>query len=225
MKNFIDPNLPGGEIEGAWDKVVKNLTKLSSERKNNFEIIIVGCGLSGSSAAATLAEEGFKIKLLTYHDSPRRAHSVSAQGGINAARSFLNEGRKDAIDKLFQVLVVGGVTLGAQACAKKGAPETVEPTNTSEEAEESTETNEAPAESKDLNSDNSRTLVNSNGDKCEDICTSEESGEVFCDDPEVGNMCCWLMAVECCPNYRGLDLEEAEETDEDKPEGEESSEE
>ena len=136
-----------------------------------------------------------------------------------------------AIDKLFQVLVVGGVTLGAQACAKKGTPETAEPTNTSEEAEESTETNELPVEAEDLQPENSRTLVNSNGDKCEDICTSEESGEVFCDDPEVGNMCCWLMAVECCPNYRGLDLEETEETkdneeaDEAKPEGEESSEE
>ena len=77
MNNFINPNLPTGQVEGAWQKSVKNLSNLTSEKKNKFEIIIVGCGLSGSSAAATLAEEGFKIKLITYHDSPRRAHSVS----------------------------------------------------------------------------------------------------------------------------------------------------
>ncbi len=108
MSNFINPNLPCGELEGAWQKTVKELTKLASEKKNKFEIIIVGCGLSGSSAAATLAEEGFKIKLLTYHDSPRRAHSVSAQGGINAARSLSEEESKVAIDQLFKDTVIGG---------------------------------------------------------------------------------------------------------------------
>ena len=61
-----------------------------------------------SSAAATLAEEGFKVKLLTYHDSPRRAHSVSAQVGINAARSFSDERNKVAIDQLFKDTVLGG---------------------------------------------------------------------------------------------------------------------
>ena len=108
MSSFIKPNLPSGEVEGAWQKTVKNLTNLSIEKKNKFEIIIVGCGLSGSSAAATLAEEGFKIKLLTYHDSPRRAHSVSAQGGINAARSLINEKNKVVIDQLFKDTVLGG---------------------------------------------------------------------------------------------------------------------
>ena len=81
---------------------------MAVEKKNKFEIIIVGCGLSGSSAAATLAEEGFKIKLLTYHDSPRRAHSVSAQGGINAARSLSDEKNKVVIDQLFKDTVLGG---------------------------------------------------------------------------------------------------------------------
>ena len=108
MNNFINPNLPTGEVEGGWQKTVKNLSNLTTEKKNKFEIIIVGCGLSGSSAAATLAEEGFKIKLLTYHDSPRRAHSVSAQGGINAARSISDEENKVVIDKLFQDTVLGG---------------------------------------------------------------------------------------------------------------------
>ena len=108
MKNFINPNLPTGEVEGAWQKTIKNLSNLTTEKKNKFEIIIVGCGLSGSSAAATLAEEGFKIKLITYHDSPRRAHSVSAQGGINAARSSSDEKSKVVIDQLFKDTVLGG---------------------------------------------------------------------------------------------------------------------
>ena len=108
MNNFINPNLPSGAIEGGWQKTVKNLTNISTEKKNKFEIIIVGCGLSGSSAAATLAEEGFKIKLLTYHDSPRRAHSVSAQGGINAARSLSDEKNKVVIDQLFKDTLIGG---------------------------------------------------------------------------------------------------------------------
>ncbi len=108
MKNYLNPNLPSGELEGGWQKTVKNLTDIPSEKKKEFEIIIVGCGLSGSSTAATLAEEGFKIKLLTYHDSPRRAHSVSAQGGINAARSLPDERKNIAIDKLFKDTVIGG---------------------------------------------------------------------------------------------------------------------
>ena len=102
MNNFINPNLPTGEVEGGWQKTVKNLSNLTTEKKNKFEIIIVGCGLSGSSAAATLAEEGFKIKLLTYHDSPRRAHSVAAQGGINAARSLSDKENKVVIRYLIE---------------------------------------------------------------------------------------------------------------------------
>ena len=108
MDNFIKPNLPSGEVEGAWERTVNNLTNFANEKKNEFEIIIVGCGLSGSSAAATLAEEGFKIKLLTFHDSPRRAHSVSAQGGINAARSLSEKNNKIVIDQLFKDTVLGG---------------------------------------------------------------------------------------------------------------------
>ncbi len=108
MNNFLNPNLPSGELEGAWEKIAKNLSNFSNSKKKEIEIIIVGCGLSGSSAAATLAEEGFKIKLLTYHDSPRRAHSVSAQGGINAARNSPNESNKDIIDQLFKDTIRGG---------------------------------------------------------------------------------------------------------------------
>ncbi len=108
MDDLIDANLPSGDLEGGWEKTIRNLSNLSNEKKNKFKIIIVGGGLSGSSAAATLAEEGFKIKLLTYHDSPRRAHSVSAQGGINAARSLSDNQNIDVIDQLFQDTVRGG---------------------------------------------------------------------------------------------------------------------
>ena len=106
MDNFINPNLPTGELEGGWQKTVKNLSNLSTEKKNKFEIIIVGCGLSGSSAAASLAEEGFKIKLLTYHDSPRRAHSVSAQEVLMLQDHY--QKKKVVIDQLFKDTVVGG---------------------------------------------------------------------------------------------------------------------
>ena len=108
MNDLVDANLPSGDLEGGWEKTIRNLSNLSNEQKNKFQIIIVGCGLSGSSAAATLAEEGFKIKLLTYHDSPRRAHSVSAQGGINAARSLSDHKNIDVIDQLFKDTVRGG---------------------------------------------------------------------------------------------------------------------
>ena len=108
MSDILNANLPSQNIEGAWGKTVKELSNLSIEKKKEFEIIIVGCGLSGSSAAATLAEEGFKVKLFTYHDSPRRAHSVSAQGGINAARSLSEESTKEDIDRLFEDTVRGG---------------------------------------------------------------------------------------------------------------------
>ena len=108
MSDILNANLPSENIEGAWGKTVKDLSNLSIEKKKTFEIIIVGCGLSGSSAAATLAEEGFKVKLFTYHDSPRRAHSVSAQGGINAARAESEDRKKEVIDQLFEDTIRGG---------------------------------------------------------------------------------------------------------------------
>ncbi len=118
--NNINPSLPTGDLEGAWKRVHSNLSNVSSSNKQKFEIIVVGCGLSGSSVAATLAEQGFKIKLLTYHDSPRRAHSVSAQGGINAARCISNEDSyKDAVDKLFKDTVRGGDFRAREACCQR----------------------------------------------------------------------------------------------------------
>ena len=74
--------------------------------KRKFEVIVVGTGLAGASAAATLAELGYKVKVFTFHDSPRRAHSIAAQGGINAAKNYPNDG--DSIYRLFYDTVKGG---------------------------------------------------------------------------------------------------------------------
>src|SRR5690606_37119419 len=71
-----------------------------------FEVIVVGAGLAGSSAAATLAELGYKVKCFVYHDSPRRAHSIAAQGGINAAKNYQNDG--DSVYRLFYDTIKGG---------------------------------------------------------------------------------------------------------------------
>ena len=109
MSDELNPNLPSGDLEGAWNKYLRSASDISHSNKNNIDLVVVGCGLAGASAAATLAEQGYKVKLITYHDSPRRAHSVSAQGGINAARSSVSEiGNKEVIDNLFIDTVKGG---------------------------------------------------------------------------------------------------------------------
>ena len=74
--------------------------------KRKFEVIVVGTGLAGASAAATLGELGYKVKAFTYHDSPRRAHSIAAQGGINGAKNYQNDG--DSVYRLFYDTVKGG---------------------------------------------------------------------------------------------------------------------
>ena len=101
-----------------------------------------------------------------------------------------------AIDKLFQVLVVGGVTLGTQACAKKSNPPQIEPPITPENMGTTVEASEEVERIPERPGDSSRMLVNSKGEKCEDICSGDEGREMICSD-----MCCWLMAIECCPNY------------------------
>src|SRR5688572_26333750 len=79
---------------------------VAPNNRRRFEVIIVGSGLAGASAAATLGEQGYKVKLFTYHDSPRRAHSIAAQGGINAAKNYKGDG--DSIHRLFYDTVKGG---------------------------------------------------------------------------------------------------------------------
>jgi succinate dehydrogenase / fumarate reductase flavoprotein subunit len=102
----LDPRLPAGPVETAWQRCRADLPLISPQNKRRLRLLVVGSGLAGASAAATLAEQGYAVQLLTYHDSPRRAHSVAAQGGINAAKNYANDG--DSVQRLFRDTVKGG---------------------------------------------------------------------------------------------------------------------
>jgi len=102
----LDPRLPGGPLDLAWQRCREGLPLISPVNKRKLRVLVVGSGLAGASAAATLAEQGYRVQLVTYHDSPRRAHSVAAQGGINAAKNYAGDG--DSIDRLFRDTVKGG---------------------------------------------------------------------------------------------------------------------
>ncbi len=97
---------PDGPIDEKWESHKFNMKLVNPANKRKFEIIVVGTGLAGASAAATLGELGYKVKAFTYHDSPRRAHSIAAQGGINGAKNYQNDG--DSVHRLFYDTVKGG---------------------------------------------------------------------------------------------------------------------
>ncbi|MDR1145569.1 MAG: fumarate reductase/succinate dehydrogenase flavoprotein subunit [Verrucomicrobiales bacterium] len=102
----LNGNVPSGPLAQKWSEYIRHSKLVNPANKRKFEIIVVGTGLAGSSAAATLAELGYKVKAYCYHDSPRRAHSVAAQGGINAAKNYQNDG--DSVYRLFYDTVKGG---------------------------------------------------------------------------------------------------------------------
>ncbi len=102
----LDPRSPSGPIEKAWDKARFEMKLVNPANKRKYEIIVVGTGLAGGSAAATLAELGYNVKCFCFQDSPRRAHSIAAQGGINAAKNYQNDG--DSVYRLFYDTVKGG---------------------------------------------------------------------------------------------------------------------
>ncbi|RME92544.1 MAG: fumarate reductase/succinate dehydrogenase flavoprotein subunit [Candidatus Hydrogenedentota bacterium] len=102
----LDSKIPEGPIQEKWDKHRFNLKLVNPANKRKYHIIVVGTGLAGSSAAATLAELGYNIKSFCIQDSPRRAHSIAAQGGINAAKNYPNDG--DSIWRLFYDTIKGG---------------------------------------------------------------------------------------------------------------------
>ena len=104
--NAPNPRLPSGPVSDAWRRTKEDLPLISPLRKRELTVLVVGTGLAGSSAAATLAEQGYRVKVITFHDSPRRAHSVAAQGGINAARPVAVDG--DSVSRLFRDTVRGG---------------------------------------------------------------------------------------------------------------------
>ncbi len=103
---LLDARIPSGPIEKIWDACKFEMKLVNPANKRKFNVIVVGSGLAGASAAATLAELGYNIKCFCFQDSPRRAHSIAAQGGINAAKNYQNDG--DSIFRLFYDTVKGG---------------------------------------------------------------------------------------------------------------------
>ena len=102
----LDSKIPAGPLNEKWSKHKFNLKLVNPANKRKYDIIVVGSGLAGSSAAATLAELGYKVKCFCIQDSPRRAHSIAAQGGVNAAKNYQNDG--DSVHRLFYDTIKGG---------------------------------------------------------------------------------------------------------------------
>jgi succinate dehydrogenase / fumarate reductase flavoprotein subunit len=95
----LDGKVPPGNLAEKWVKYKSSMPLVAPNNKRRIEVIVVGTGLAGASAAATMGELGYKVKCFSFHDSPRRAHSIAAQGGINAAKNYQNDG--DSIYRLF----------------------------------------------------------------------------------------------------------------------------
>ena len=102
----LDSKIPSGPLADKWQKHKTEIKLVNPANKRKYEVIVVGAGLAGSSAAATLAELGYRVKNFVFHDSPRRAHSIAAQGGINAAKNYQNDG--DSVHRLFYDTLKGG---------------------------------------------------------------------------------------------------------------------
>ncbi|MEO6057133.1 MAG: fumarate reductase/succinate dehydrogenase flavoprotein subunit [Gemmatimonadales bacterium] len=102
----LQSKVPGGPIEQKWDKHRFEMKLVNPANKRKFTVIVVGSGLAGGAAAATLSELGYNVKCFCFQDSPRRAHSIAAQGGINAAKNYRNDG--DSVYRLFYDTVKGG---------------------------------------------------------------------------------------------------------------------
>src|SRR4029450_11457247 len=102
----LKSNIPSGPIDRKWEKHRFEMKLVNPANKRKYDVIVVGSGLAGASAAATLAQLGYNVKCFCYQDSPRRAHSIAAQGGINAAKNYQNDG--DSIYRLFYDTVKGG---------------------------------------------------------------------------------------------------------------------
>ena len=103
---MLDAKIPAGPLDQKWTKYKGSVKLVNPANKRKLEIIVVGTGLAGSSAAASLGEMGYKVKAFCFQDSPRRAHSIAAQGGINAAKNYQNDG--DSVYRLFYDTIKGG---------------------------------------------------------------------------------------------------------------------
>src|SRR5258707_1097347 len=102
----LDSKIPPGPIEKKWEYAKAHYKLVNPANKRKYDVIVVGAGLAGAAAAASMAELGYNVQCFVYHDSPRRAHSIAAQGGINAAKNYQNDG--DSIYRLFYDTVKGG---------------------------------------------------------------------------------------------------------------------
>jgi succinate dehydrogenase / fumarate reductase, flavoprotein subunit len=120
---ILDSKIPAGPLSDKWEKHKFNLKLVNPANKRKYDIIVVGTGLAGASAAATLAELGYNVKAFCFQDSPRRAHSIAAQGGINAAKNYQNDG--DSVYRLFYDTVKGGDYRAREANVYRLAEESV----------------------------------------------------------------------------------------------------
>ena len=102
----LHSKVPAGKLADKWTEYRSKMPLVAPNNKRRLDIIVVGTGLAGAAAAATLGELGYNVKCFTFHDSPRRAHSIAAQGGINAAKNYQNDG--DSVYRLFYDTVKGG---------------------------------------------------------------------------------------------------------------------
>src|SRR5262245_56673991 len=102
----LDSKVPAGPLEQKWDRYRAEMKLVDPAKKRRFHVIVVGTGLAGASAAATLAELGYHVDAFCFQDSARRAHSIAAQGGINAAKNYQNDG--DSVFRLFYDTIKGG---------------------------------------------------------------------------------------------------------------------
>src|SRR4028118_1694259 len=106
MATTLDSKIPSGPLDQKWEEHKFNSKLINPANRRKYEIIVVGSGLAGGAAAATLGELGYRVKCFCYQDSPRRAHSIAAQGGINAAKNYRNDG--DSVYRLFYDTIKGG---------------------------------------------------------------------------------------------------------------------
>ena len=104
--SILNAHIPEGPLSDKWTKYKSKVPLVSPANKRKIDIIVVGSGLAGASAAASLGELGYNVHCFTFHDSPRRAHSIAAQGGINAAKNYTNDG--DSVYRLFYDTIKGG---------------------------------------------------------------------------------------------------------------------
>jgi succinate dehydrogenase / fumarate reductase, flavoprotein subunit len=119
----LDSRIPPGPLAEKWDTHKFDVKLVNPANKRRFDIVVVGSGLAGASAAASLAELGYRVTVITFHDSPRRAHSIAAQGGINAAKNYKNDG--DSVYRLFYDTIKGGDYRSREANVYRLAQESV----------------------------------------------------------------------------------------------------